>query len=710
MKLICRKLGFFLLLFLLFLNKFSAQTCGGSFGAPIFTEDFGSVTTPLQMISPALVPPAFTNYVYSPKIPPDDGYYTITNSTEYLSWGWQKSLDHTNDAPGTYGNMLLVNASYTPGEFYRRRVSNLCSNQVYRFSAWILNIHRAGANVIKPNVTFQIRSTSGVILGSVSTGDLIEENGEFWRNFYLDFKSDPTSSDVDVVLINNAPGGMGNDLAIDDISFSPCGPATSVSTSIDVFTTGVCDNSLGFQLKAQISAGTYTTPNYIWQKSTDGGNTWVDLTLATTNPVINISAGSYQNNDLYRFIVGESTNISSPTCRVYSSNNKAIVLGYPAAPLPKVFNFCHNSTGNSIAISGKEILWYTTSTGGIPDTLPPTVDTSVVGSKDYWVTETVNGCESSRTKITVNIIPIPVAPLVTNYQYCQNSTANQLTANGINLLWYSSATGGTGSSTAPTPSTAQTGTFSFWVSQSNGNCESARVEIVVTVLPAPHSDVLENKSICDGGTVTLDAGGGFSAYEWNTIPIQSSRQIIVTSAGKYTVKLTGSNGCTAFQTVEVTNGVTPNIINIKSGENFLEISAEGGNPPYFYSLDNVNWQTSNIFTNLKAGIYQIFVKSQTNSCTAVAQSAVLFIPNVITPNQDSFNDVWKVGNIEYFKNAKLAIYDRYGKKVFYTEDISKFNWDGFYLGRLLPSDTYWYVIEIQNNYTRTGWILLKTRN
>jgi hypothetical protein len=85
----------------------------------------------------------------------------------------------------------------------------------------------------------------------------------------------------------------------------------------------------------------------------------------------------------------------------------------------------------------------------------------VVGSKDYWVTETVNGCESSRTKITVNIIPIPVAPLVTNYQYCQNSTANQLTANGTNLLWYSSATGGTGSSTAPTPSTAQTVTFLF---------------------------------------------------------------------------------------------------------------------------------------------------------------------------------------------------------------------------------------------------------
>ncbi len=710
MKLIRRELRFFLLLFLLFLSRFSAQSCGGSFGAPTFTEDFGSVTTPLQVISPALVSPAFTNYIYSPVIPPIDGYYTISNTTEYPIWAWQKSLDHTNDATGTYGNMLIVNADFTPGEFYRRRVSNLCSNQVYRFSAWILNIHRAGAGLIKPNVTFQIRNTVGVILGSVSTGDLPEESTEFWKNFYLDFKSDPTSSEVDVVLINNAPGGMGNDLAIDDISFSPCGPATSVSTSIDIFTTGVCDNSLGFQLTAQISAGTYTTPSYIWQKSTDGGNTWVNLTSATTNPIINIAAGSYQNNDLYRFIVGESTNIDLPTCRVFSSNYKAIVLGYPAAPLPKIFNFCQNSTGNSVSISGKKILWYTSATGGISDTLPPIVDTSVLGSKDYWITETVNGCESSRTKITVNIISIPTAPLVNNYQYCQNSTANQLTANGTNLLWYSSATGGTGTSVAPIPSTSQVGTFSFWVSQNNGICESTRAEITITVLPLPHSDVLENKFICDGGTVTLDAGGGFSAYEWNTLPPQYSQKITVTSTGKYTVKLTSSNGCAAEQTVEVVNGVTPNITNIKSGENFLEISAEGGNPPYFYSLDNVNWQTSNIFSNLKAGVYQIFVKSQTNSCTAVAQSAVLFIPNVITPNQDSFNDVWKVKNIEYFKNAKLAIYDRYGKKVFYTEDISKFNWDGFSNSRLLPTGTYWYIIEIENNYTRTGWILLKTRN
>ena len=50
----------------------------------------------------------------------------------------------------------FVNASYTPGEFYRRRVSNLCSNQVYRFSAWILNIHRAGANLLSLMSLFRL--------------------------------------------------------------------------------------------------------------------------------------------------------------------------------------------------------------------------------------------------------------------------------------------------------------------------------------------------------------------------------------------------------------------------------------------------------------------------------------------------------------------------------------------------------------------------
>ena len=80
---------------------------------------------------------------------------------------------------------------------------------------------------------------------------------------------------------------------------------------------------------------------------------------------------------------------------------------------------------------------------------------------------------------------VPVAPTVaTPVVYNQNATATALTATtgGTGLLWYTSETGGTGSTTAPTPDTSVAGSTSYWVSSTNANgCESERVEIVVTV-------------------------------------------------------------------------------------------------------------------------------------------------------------------------------------------------------------------------------------
>ena len=84
------------------------------------------------------------------------------------------------------------------------------------------------------------------------------------------------------------------------------------------------------------------------------------------------------------------------------------------------------------------------------------------------------------------------ATVTTPVTYNQGATATALTAttgaNGTGLVWYTTATGGTGTTTAPTPSTATAGSTSYWVSSTNANgCESARTEIVVTVLiPATH--------------------------------------------------------------------------------------------------------------------------------------------------------------------------------------------------------------------------------
>lgn len=94
----------------------------------------------------------------------------------------------------------------------------------------------------------------------------------------------------------------------------------------------------------------------------------------------------------------------------------------------------------------------------------------------------------------------PDPPATTPVTYCLNEPAVPLTAPGSNLLWYTSATGGSPLPGAPTPSTSTAGTFTWYVSEEIPGCniESARAPLVVTVLPLPEYD--RNVTICEGAT------------------------------------------------------------------------------------------------------------------------------------------------------------------------------------------------------------------
>ena len=104
---------------------------------------------------------------------------------------------------------------------------------------------------------------------------------------------------------------------------------------------------------------------------------------------------------------------------------------------------------------------------------------------NFALTGTTSNWLAGSPVTTGSIVP-SVATVTTPVVNYQGDTANPLTAtvgaNGTGLLWYTTATGGTGSTTAPTPSTTTVGNTSYWVSSTNANnCESARTEIVVTV-------------------------------------------------------------------------------------------------------------------------------------------------------------------------------------------------------------------------------------
>ena len=194
------------------------------------------------------------------------------------------------------------------------------------------------------------------------------------------------------------------------------------------------------------------------------------------------------------------------------------VTAVPTAPtVTSTINYCQGVTAIALTASGSNLLWYTTPTGGTGSSTAPFPNTSTVGTTSYYVSQTT-GCESPRATITVNVVAGTAAPTVTSsFTYCQNATAAILTATGSSLLWYTTSTGGTGSSTAPTPSTAAAGTFTFYVTQTIGICESPRAAIVVTVIATPLAPtVTAIVNYCQNATASVLTAVGTNLKWYNT--------------------------------------------------------------------------------------------------------------------------------------------------------------------------------------------------
>jgi gliding motility-associated-like protein len=81
------------------------------------------------------------------------------------------------------------------------------------------------------------------------------------------------------------------------------------------------------------------------------------------------------------------------------------------------------------------------------------------------------------------------------------------------------------------------------------------------------------------------------------------------------------------------------------------------------------------------------------------------IPQVITPNGDGFNDEWIIRNIGYYHNAEVHIFNRWGQEVFSTKNLADNPWDGRYKGKLVPTDSYHYILYLNDgSEPRTGVI------
>ena len=135
----CKKVLFaFLILNIFHTIQLHAQSqfCIGSTSVPVLLETFGSGSNPGNPL-----PAGLTNYTYVGGWP-TDGRYTISSTTDFVDNNgheyWHTEPDHTGN-PNGY--MMVVNADAAPGEFYRKKITGLCPNTTYIFSAWAANVN-----------------------------------------------------------------------------------------------------------------------------------------------------------------------------------------------------------------------------------------------------------------------------------------------------------------------------------------------------------------------------------------------------------------------------------------------------------------------------------------------------------------------------------------------------------------------------------------
>ncbi|MBK6827471.1 MAG: T9SS type A sorting domain-containing protein [Chitinophagaceae bacterium] len=342
-----------------------------------FNGTFGS-GRPRNRGSSTNVPTGYTYQVFTTNNPNDYNYgianntSTRTNYTTSNAWAipdasspthrvfqlWDIIGDHTGAASPSAGNppadtaanpnagyMLVVNAAYRIDSAFQQTITGLCPNTFYEISCWMRNIcSKCGSDSngkaatsstgppyyiptgpgdssgVAPNITFEVNG-----IDYYTTGNILYTGT--WVKKGFTYLTGPAQTSFTLKYFNNAPGGGGNDWALDDIAVATCSPSMIYTPNT---TPIVCDSNI-LTMTDTVRSFYNNYVYYKWQRSTDGGVNWVDVT-APAGPIVPywngteweyvstyiVPPGQTQaanNGDMYRLVTSTTlANLTDPLC------------------------------------------------------------------------------------------------------------------------------------------------------------------------------------------------------------------------------------------------------------------------------------------------------------------------------------------------------------------------------------------------------------
>lgn len=225
----------------------------------------------------------------------------------------------------------------------------------------------------------------------------------------------------------------------------------------------------------------------------------------------------------------------------------------PDPPATDTVYYCQYDTPDSlIAQPDSNLLWYNTPTGGLPLSGAPTPATDVPGTYTWYVAQEIPGCniESSRAPAVVVVHPLPATPVISIPEYCSGQVGIAIqNPTGMQVKWYESDSGGSGSTTPPNITTDTAGVFTWYVTQTDVHgCESPRDSVDIVIHQTPKVDFDFDLGLgCAGDTVFFHNETEYAdRYLWrldvaNLTDTATNPQFLYTDEGSYFVTLIAKN-------------------------------------------------------------------------------------------------------------------------------------------------------------------------
>jgi gliding motility-associated-like protein len=287
--------------------------------------------------------------------------------------------------------------------------------------------------------------------------------------------------------------------------------------------------------------------------------------------------------------------------------------------------------------------------------------------------------------------------------FCQGDTITLSSSNDFDYFEWTKDNDAEILSTSNSLLVSEEGNYTISVGINNINCNSSD-EIFVDEIPVATAD-LEDGSICSGETMTLhvDPDSTYNYY-WNGE--EGDHELVVSETGTYRIKVGNKCGY-AYDTANITVYPLPEVdlgedqflfdengeIILNAGEGFTSYTWQDGSSQSTYTI---TYETA-----LQNSEY--FVEVFDGNCYAtdsiIVETGVPEIPNLLSPNGDGYNDVFKpTSKWGAIKEHTIVIFNRWGERVWQSTDFPS-GWNGENgFGRKVSNGTYYWVLEA--NYGR----------